>query len=186
MKTMARTTPVCSQNWLRRLAASLVCLSLLTVAADSKSKPPATPKPRKSVTLKESLDKLLARPELKAARVGVHVVRLADGKELLTHQADQLFVPASNEKLLTTAAALTDLGPDYQFRTVIGTAGRDLVVVGGGDPTISGRFTDGDPTVYFRRWAKVLNDQHVTKIAGDLVVDDSFFDRQLVLSLIHI
>jgi D-alanyl-D-alanine carboxypeptidase/D-alanyl-D-alanine-endopeptidase (penicillin-binding protein 4) len=180
MMQTTRTISACPQRWLRCVAASFACLSLLAVAADTKPKSAAVAKPKKSVTLKESLDKLLARPELKGAQVGLHVVRLSDGKDLFSHQADRLFVPASNEKLLTTAAALIELGPDYQFRTLVGTVGRDLVVVGGGDPTISGRFTDGDPTIYFRRWAKVLKDQRVTQIAGDLVVDDSFFDRQLV------
>lgn len=176
MKAMAHTTPVFRPRRLLWVCVSLVCLSLLAVAADSKSKSAAAPKQQKTSSLRESLDKLLARPELKGAQVGLHVVRLSDRKELFVRQADRLFVPASNEKLLTTAAALTDLGPDYQFRTLVGTAGADLVVVGGGDPTISGRFTDGDPTVYFRRWAKVLRDQRITHIGGDLVVDDSFFD----------
>jgi D-alanyl-D-alanine carboxypeptidase/D-alanyl-D-alanine-endopeptidase (penicillin-binding protein 4) len=52
--------------------------------------------------------------------------------------------------------------------------------VGGGDPTIGGRFADGDPTAYFRRWAGVLKEQGITRIEGDLVLDDSFFDRQLI------
>ena len=112
--------------------------------------------------------------------MGVQVVRLSDGKTLFERDANRLFLPASNEKLLTSAAALVELGPDYEFRTVVGTSGQDLIVVGGGDPTISGRFTDGDPTVYFRRWARVLKEQHVTRVAGDLVVDDSFFDRQFI------
>jgi D-alanyl-D-alanine carboxypeptidase/D-alanyl-D-alanine-endopeptidase (penicillin-binding protein 4) len=55
-----------------------------------------------------------------------------------------------------------------------------LVVVGSGDPTIGGRFTGGDPTEYFRRWAKVLKQQRVTHIRGDLLLDDSCFDRQFV------
>jgi D-alanyl-D-alanine carboxypeptidase/D-alanyl-D-alanine-endopeptidase (penicillin-binding protein 4) len=175
-----RSTTAGLHELLRRVTLSLACLPLLAFAAETKSKQAADAKSQKPATLKGSLEKLLARPELKGTQVGLHVVRLDDGKELFAHQADRLFVPASNEKLLTTAAALTELGPDYQFRTLVGTAGRDLVVVGGGDPTIGGRFTDGDPTIYFRRWAKVLKDQRVTQIAGDLVLDDSFFDRQLV------
>jgi D-alanyl-D-alanine carboxypeptidase/D-alanyl-D-alanine-endopeptidase (penicillin-binding protein 4) len=180
MINRTRSTTAAPQAFPRRAASIILCLSLLAVAADTKTKSASVAKAQKPATLKASLEKLLARAELKGAQVGLHVVRLADGNELFAREADRLFIPASNEKLLTTVAALTELGPDYQFRTLVGTVGRDLVVIGGGDPTIGGRFTDGDPTVYFRRWAKVLKDQRVTPIAGDLVLDDSFFDRQLV------
>jgi D-alanyl-D-alanine carboxypeptidase/D-alanyl-D-alanine-endopeptidase (penicillin-binding protein 4) len=166
-------------------------LSLLLVAfvPDNKAKnskaPASKTAPSKAAknqgsSLDESIKRLLARPELKGATVGVHVVRLSDGKTLFASNADQMFIPASNAKLFTTAAALSTLGPDFEFRTVVGTAGRDLVVVGGGDPTISGRFTDEDPTVYFRRWAGVLKQQRVIHVPGDLVLDDSYFDREFV------
>ncbi len=158
---------------------SFTGLLLAAASADTKSKSAASPKSREPARLNDSIHKLLGRPQLKGTTVGVHVVRLSDGKTTFEHQADRLFVPASNTKLLTTAAALVELGPDYQFRTEVGTSGRDLVVVGGGDPTIGGRLTGGDPTIYFRRWAKVLKEHRLTQIAGNLLLDDSFFDRQL-------
>ncbi len=163
------------QYW---VAVALAGLALVSLAADPDPKPKA--KPAKPANLTDAINTVLARAPLKGIEVGVHVVRLSDGKTLFSRQSEKQFVPASNQKLLTTAAALDALGPDYEFRTTIGTAGRDLVVVGGGDPTISGRFADGDPTEYFRRWAKVLKSKQLTRFAGDLVLDDSFFDRQLV------
>jgi D-alanyl-D-alanine carboxypeptidase/D-alanyl-D-alanine-endopeptidase (penicillin-binding protein 4) len=156
----------------------LVACAVMPLAAATDSK--SASKAKQSAPLNDAISQLLARPALKGVDAGVHVIRLSDGKPLIARQSEKLFIPASNQKLLTTAAALVDLGPDYEFRTTVGTAGRDLVVVGGGDPTIGGRFTDGDPTVYFRRWAGVLKSQRLTHFAGDLVVDDSFFDRQFV------
>src|SRR5690606_25257111 len=94
--------------------------------------------------------------------------------------------PASNNKLVTTAAGLTLLGPDYHFDTVLmasgpvvdGTLQGDLVVYGGGDPGISGRYQQDktDITGVLRGWAKQLKDRGITKITGNIVGDDSFFD----------
>jgi D-alanyl-D-alanine carboxypeptidase/D-alanyl-D-alanine-endopeptidase (penicillin-binding protein 4) len=167
------------------IAVVAMALGLAAFAPDTKSK--AKPKEKakspvasSSTGLSDSITRLLSRPELKGATVGVHVLNLTDGKALFSRDADRLLIPASNTKLFTTAAALSTLGPQFEFRTVLGTAGKDLVVVGSGDPTIGGRFTDGDPTEYFRRWAAVLKQQRITRIGGDLLLDDSYFDRQFV------
>src|SRR5262245_7569228 len=165
------------------IAMVAMALGLAAFAPDTKSKAKPKEKAKTSVAsgspgLGDSISRLLGRPELKGATVGVHVLNLTDGKTLFARDADRLLIPASNAKLFTTAAALSSLGPQFEFRTVLGTAGRDLVVVGSGDPTIGGRFTDGDPTEYFRRWAAVLKQQRITRIGGDLLLDDSFFDRQ--------
>ena len=72
--------------------------------------------------------------------VGIHVVELASGKTVYQRNQDKLFMPASNMKLFTTALALLRLGPDYRFTTqVIREASGDLVLVGSGDPSLSGR-----------------------------------------------
>ncbi len=161
----------------RSSGVALTCLASLMVAAGpgSATKPATAP-----AKLADRVTQLLASPALKGADVGVHVVQLDNAKTLFAREPDRLLVPASNTKLFTTAAALVELGPDFHFETLIGTDGDDLVVVGGGDPAIGGRFTGGDPTVYFRRWARVLKDQGVNYIAGDLVLDDSRFDRHWI------
>jgi len=46
-------------------------------------------------------------------------------------------VPASTNKLLTTTAALEQLGPMARFRTTVRQAGRRIVLVGGGDPFLA-------------------------------------------------
>ena len=75
-------------------------------------------------------------------------ISLATGKVLYSQNADKLFTPASNTKLFTTAASLALIGPDYKFRTSVETNGMldthgrlngDLVLVGRGDPNLSGR-----------------------------------------------
>ncbi|HLL90279.1 MAG TPA: D-alanyl-D-alanine carboxypeptidase, partial [Tepidisphaeraceae bacterium] len=81
-------------------------------------------------------DKTLAKAE-----VGIALERLGDGRPsaaavLYKHNSDIPLIPASNLKLLTTAAALERLGPDFKFRTRLARRGDDLVLVGDGDPSL--------------------------------------------------
>ncbi|HVS03752.1 MAG TPA: D-alanyl-D-alanine carboxypeptidase/D-alanyl-D-alanine-endopeptidase [Thermoanaerobaculia bacterium] len=120
--------------------------------------------------------------------LGVHVVELGGGGEVYGYNADTRLVPASNQKLLTTAAALELLGPSYQFQTQLGMRGElaagalagDLAVRGAGDPTISGRFEAGDPYAVFRRWAGALRQAGVERVEGDLYLEHGLFDDVLV------
>jgi D-alanyl-D-alanine carboxypeptidase/D-alanyl-D-alanine-endopeptidase (penicillin-binding protein 4) len=72
--------------------------------------------------------------------VGIHVVELTGGKTIYQRNSDKLFMPASNMKLFTSALALLRLGPAYRFTTqVIREDSGDVVLVGSGDPSLSGR-----------------------------------------------
>ncbi len=137
--------------------------------------------------LRGELDRIFTDRGLKGVALGLRVVSVTDGKVLYSFHADEALIPASNVKLATTAAALHYLGADYQFTTRVSAGGAidergvlqgDLVIVGGGDPSISGRFYDGDPTAAFRQWAEALRRRGLRTVTGDLVGDDRFFDRQ--------
>jgi serine-type D-Ala-D-Ala carboxypeptidase/endopeptidase (penicillin-binding protein 4) len=123
--------------------------------------------------------------------VGAHVVRLTDGQVLYAHNSDRLFVPASNMKLFTTALALSKLGADYRLTTQIGaqvpvdatgTLAGDLELIGGGDPSLSGReypyhshTTPG--SIYSFSAIEELADQLIARglkrIDGNVAGDDS-------------
>lgn len=75
-------------------------------------------------------------PLEKLAAVSVHVRDLASDTVLFDYQGDLPLNPASNNKLLTTSAALHLLGGDFRFVTRVLRAGDDLVVVGEGDPSL--------------------------------------------------
>jgi serine-type D-Ala-D-Ala carboxypeptidase/endopeptidase (penicillin-binding protein 4) len=135
--------------------------------------------------LGEEIRKLAAAPGLEKAHVGIRVVALgADRVEVFSQNADQLFKPASNQKVITTAATLTMLPPDFRYRTILAQRGKDLVIVGSGDPSI------GDPkmaqvgkssvTAVFEKWADQLKRQGVSAVAGDLLFDDSIFDSEFI------
>ena len=114
---------------------------------------------------------------------GVSLRSLSTGESLLARDERKLFTPASNMKLLTTAVALTRLGPDFRYTSGLYWKGKrkknvlegDVFFRGSGDPTISERF-QGKATAVFEGWADTLKQQGVREIQGDLVGDDSLFD----------
>ena len=70
------------------------------------------------------------------ADIGVSVVDLRNRETIAAFQPDKLLIPASNQKLLTSAFALASLGGDFQFVTRAYLFNGDLVIVGGDfDPT---------------------------------------------------
>lgn len=98
-------------------------------------------------TLRFSIDSLVNDPMFANSQLGVLIVNPKSGDTLYSRNAGKLFMPASNQKVLTASVALHQLGPEYRFRTVIaksgvlanGTLNGDLVVIGNGDPTLSDR-----------------------------------------------
>src|SRR6266498_5837079 len=106
----------------------------------------ASHKPQPAI--KKQIETILSEPDLSRGFWGIEITSATTGKVLYSQNADKLFTPASNTKLFTTAAALALIGPDYKFRTTIETNGAldkygrlsgDLILVGRGDPTLSGR-----------------------------------------------
>ena len=103
--------------------------------------------PSSRAELRHLIDSLTAEPEFRNAQWGVLIVNPRTGDTLYSKNAGKLFMPASNMKIITSAAALTFLGPDYTYKTTFLTNGEvhgglldgDLLVIGRGDPTVSDR-----------------------------------------------
>ncbi|MFP4228139.1 MAG: D-alanyl-D-alanine carboxypeptidase/D-alanyl-D-alanine-endopeptidase [Salinivenus sp.] len=110
---------------------------------------------------------------------GLHIVNLDTGETLYSRNADQAFVPASNVKLATSAAALEQLGADYRYRTRLyidgpvedGVLHGNLIVRGDGDPTLGGYRQRQNPTRVFRQWADSLRAAGIRRIEGNIIGD---------------
>jgi len=136
----------------------------------------------------KKINLLIDDPNLAAAHIGVYIEALKDRSLIYRHEAAKLFIPASNLKLYTTACALELLGPDYRFRTEFYIKGSvkdsvligDLIVRGMGDPSISGRYRDGDKQAYFKDWADSLRHYGINQIDGQIIADDGFFNDNVL------
>jgi len=142
--------------------------------------------------LARRVDDILARPDVARGFWGIEVEELDSGRIVYSHDAERLFTPASNTKLFTTAAALALIGPDYRFRTTAesstapdkyGRLAGDLVLVGRGDPNLSGRALPYNlktqrplpPAHVLEEIADQVVAHGVKVIDGDIVADDSFY-----------
>jgi D-alanyl-D-alanine carboxypeptidase/D-alanyl-D-alanine-endopeptidase (penicillin-binding protein 4) len=137
---------------------------------------PEDPREQRIVRLRERLTEILRERPLSRTRVGVEVVDAGDGEVLYAYNADKLFNPASNTKILTTAAALTELGADYRYRTSLHGPTPDDDGVVHGDVELRG---SGDPSLGTRGiadLARATAAAGITRIAGDVLADGRFHD----------
>jgi len=169
----------------RRFRLTLLALSFTLPLLAAKTPPP------KAVgkTLEQRLASLLSHPTATQSVVGIEVAEVETGRVVANRNAAQAVIPASNLKLVTTAAALDLLGPDFEFVTTVSTRGSidvggtlrgDVKVTGRGDPTIGARFHDGRTTSVFEEWADALKAAGIRSIDGSLVFEYGYFDTQFV------
>lgn len=159
-----------------RVAAPLSLLAAMVVASAPRtaSSQATTPKPSAA---QGELARLAANSEYKGFHVGVEAIEIDSGRVLVAGGEHQPLNPASNEKLVTTAAALHLLHPEHRFETGLygpSTKGPVLsgavVLKGYGDPSL----TVGD----LYEMALELKRDGVKRIDGGIVVDQRFYDEQ--------
>ena len=114
--------------------------------------------------------------------------------ELFNLQADTRLTPASTLKLLTTAAALEQLGPDFRFETNLfaatpqdGVVQGPLYIQGGADPTLgAARVLGAEPyEEVLKKWVKAIQKAGITKIDGNLLADVSLFEGPSIGSKVN-
>ncbi|MFH1572333.1 MAG: D-alanyl-D-alanine carboxypeptidase/D-alanyl-D-alanine-endopeptidase, partial [Acidobacteriota bacterium] len=135
--------------------------------------------------LREDLDRIFSDPAFAGAQWGVEVLSLDRGDVLYARNSTSLYMPASNNKVLTAAAALVRLGPDFRYQTAVSTDGEivdgvlhgSLVIAGTGDPSAAARFHEDDPFRVFREWTRRIKESGVTGIHGALIADGRAFSE---------
>lgn len=151
--------------------------------------PAAPPAAATAPAWQAQVEQLVADGAMTKAKLGLSALSLKTGAVLAQVNPDEPLILASNTKLFTTAAALDLLGKDWRFVTRVyltaapdaaGIVTGDLVVKGSGDPNLSGRAHQGKATAVFETWADALAAAQVKTVTGDLVLDDTIFDREAV------
>jgi D-alanyl-D-alanine carboxypeptidase/D-alanyl-D-alanine-endopeptidase (penicillin-binding protein 4) len=127
--------------------------------------------------LNQEIDKALNATCLDDNQTSVSVVAMPSGRVVYASNINKPLLPASVMKIITTAAALHYLGPEYRFKTQFLYSGSrkgdtifgDLIIRGGGDPTL----------ITEKLWpiAKKIKASGINEITGRIVIDAHFFDQ---------
>jgi len=137
-------------------------------------------------SLSAYLEQLKGTNELKDAVWGFKACS-TDGTVLAQYNSGTKMMPASNMKLISCGAAISELGPDFRFKTSIAFSGNirdgvlkgDIYIVGGGDPTIGTSRGAGNDDL-FGRWMQFIKQAGITAIEGFVVGDGRYFDCNTV------
>ncbi len=141
--------------------------------------------------LRGDVDGAVAKGQLGLATIAISVIDADTGADRISINADQMMVPASNMKLLTTGAALHALGGNFTFSTRLLRDGDRLIVVGDGDPGVGdpkllseivsagGGGAGQDIESFLQLWVRPVVEAGNTRVS-EVVVDDRIFDRQFV------
>lgn len=138
----------------------------------------------KAAQLQAAVEGITADPALSEAVMSI-CARSGDGRTLVDIDGDNMVMPASNMKLISTGAALHALGSDYRFKTSLGHDGKivdgvlkgNLYIIGGGDPTLGSKdsiATSLDRT--FAQWEKIVRDAGIRRIEGMIIGDGRYFE----------
>jgi D-alanyl-D-alanine carboxypeptidase/D-alanyl-D-alanine-endopeptidase (penicillin-binding protein 4) len=133
----------------------------------------------------QAVERFLSDSVLLHASYSMYVADAGSGITVLNLNSGKNVTPASVQKLITSAAALELLGPDYTFRTQLGYTGKltrrgklngNLIIKGGGDPTLA----SPDFTAYYGdfpdKWIDEIKKAGIKKITGKVITDDSYYD----------
>lgn len=190
---------------IRHLVSLALIFCLAVVPAFAQAAAPATAtastqaaKPKNLAELQSRIAALLDQPKFAAARWGIFI-KAGQSKIVFDRDGEKAFMPASNMKLYSTAAALDAFGPEFKIKTSVyatkplkaGAVRGDLILYGRGDPNLSPRFDEGNPDKYedhkpadtitaIEALADQIKAAGVKTVTGNLIGDDSFFAGDLI------
>lgn len=134
--------------------------------------------PSWTVLENKKLEQIIKKSKISDSQMGLFIATgEGEGLVIKSHQADKKWIPASISKLTIAATTLSEFPPGTKFKTLIGSAGTidhgvlkgDLILKGGGDPSFVSENLWFLVNAFTRTQIKIIE--------GDLLVDDSYFDR---------
>ena len=140
-------------------------------------------------TLAERISSLMNGRVAGSSSASLQVVEVESGTVVAERNPRTPLAPASNMKLFTTAAAIDLLKPTFEITTTVyargniepsGTLDGDVKIVGHGDPTIGGRFHDGQATAVIQEWATDLQRAGIKTVRGNLIFEYGYFDTEYI------
>ncbi|MCR5454539.1 MAG: D-alanyl-D-alanine carboxypeptidase/D-alanyl-D-alanine-endopeptidase [Bacteroidales bacterium] len=121
-------------------------------------------------------------------QVALMATDMKTGEVIAEVNPDMSIIPASNTKLFTTAAALDLLGPDYTYKTELAYSGKidssgmlkgNLIIRGGGDPTLGSRFFADHPNYnYNELFIEAIQKAGIKNIGGNIIGDGTVYNKE--------
>lgn len=167
-----------------RLSAALAAAMLFPVCGAIAQAPSQKAAPVGKTAAQKYVELAAQNDVLKNSLFGV-CARTEGGRTLVSWNSGKRMLPASNMKLISTGAALHQLGADFKFETRIGYKGSieegvlhgDLYIVGGGDPTIASKDSIAIPRfMLMGKWKAMLDKAGIKKVDGRIIGDGRYFD----------
>ena len=137
--------------------------------------------------LQSRIEKLAFSDAASQAAVSICAIK-TDGQKIVDINSSMMLVPASNMKLISTGAAVHQLGPEFRFETTIGHDGEiservlngNVYIIGGGDPTLGSTDSIATPLEkVFAQWHAMLKNAGISYINGRIIGDGSCFGQTM-------
>lgn len=143
------------------------CLVVLTIAVSC----PAS--------LQERITQIISAKDQANVKFGIMIIEPRTGQAIFGYNENLPLTPASNMKLVTSFAALKFLGQDFEYVTIAAMSGKNLVIIGSGDPLLGivdeNSADSNEINDFLSDIVKALKEKNITEIE-DIVIDSSVFD----------
>ncbi len=137
------------------------------------------------------LKEIVKDNDFKNAGFGFYAMDTKTGQVIARYHPDKALRPASNQKLISTATALELYGPEYKFETKLEYTGKidtvthilhgNIIIKGGGDPTLGSKYFDQTKGHQFlEQWLGAVKLLGIDSVAGAVVADAGIFSRDIV------
>jgi D-alanyl-D-alanine carboxypeptidase/D-alanyl-D-alanine-endopeptidase (penicillin-binding protein 4) len=120
------------------------------------------------------------------ASASIYIADADNGAAIIDYNSEKSLIPASLMKLISSAAALELLGPEYTFKTIIGYTGSlnrrsgklkgDIVIRGGGDPALGSKYFSDHYQDFTGSWINEIKKLNIKRIEGRVISDDTYYD----------
>ena len=143
------------------------------------------------MSLNDWLGYVAANDTLNRAQWSIYAEYVNNGEAIIDYNSRISLAPASSLKIVTTGIALVKLGPGFKFSTQLyysgninrkGTLNGNLIIVGGGDPTLGSEMVPGSLGLdsLMQTWIEAIRAAGIQRINGAVVADVALFEEQAV------
>lgn len=172
---------------MKRFIFTIFQIHILLTGAIAAPKTQEDPGQDKFAETRQAVEKIIEGRTLSQASVGICAMT-GDGRIVVDINSENMLVPASNMKLISTGAALHHFGPEHRYETAIGHDGEivdgilegNLYIIGGADPTLGSIDTIATPIEStFAQWETMVRAAGITCIRGRVIGDGRYFDPMI-------